>query len=198
MHGTFIVLEGPDGAGTSLHAKLLAERLEQAGKKVLRTAEPTEGPIGAWIREILRGREVMPASALQMLFTADRAWHVERVIRPALLEGTVVVSDRYSLSTVAYGTVQGLDQQWLKDANKGFPQPDCVILTLPTLDVCLERLGRREERDIFEQKEVQEKLHDVYLDLAAHDPSLAVIDTDGEKQAVADDVWEAVQDAIGS
>jgi len=168
MHGRFIVIEGPDGAGTTLHAKLLAERLQQDGRKVLLTAEPTDNPIGTWIRTILRGREILPADALQLLFCADRAWHVAQVIRPALQEGTIVISDRYALSTVAYGTVQGLDTQWLQSIGDGFAQPDCTILALPPIQVALERLGRREAHDIFEQREVQERLHDVYRDLAAN------------------------------
>lgn len=196
MHGTFIVIEGPDGAGTTLHAKLLAERLVQEGRKVLLTAEPTGNPVGTWIRTILRGRELLPADALQLLFCADRACHIDQHIRPALQEGTIVISDRYALSTVAYGTVQGLDTQWLKDINAGFLQPDCTVLALPPIGVALERLGRRETHDIFEQRDVQERLHDVYRALAAEDPSIKIIDTSGPKHTVANAVWEAVRNNL--
>ncbi|MFA6523364.1 MAG: dTMP kinase [Candidatus Peribacteraceae bacterium] len=193
MHGKLIVLEGPDGAGTTLHCKLLAERLEKEGHTVLVTAEPTDGPIGTHIRDILRGRELLPADALQLLFCADRAWHIDRVIRPALQEGKIVIADRYTLSTVAYGAVQGLDATWLQGINDAFVKPDCVILALPPLNVALERLGRRPSHDIFEQRDVQEKLHDVYRKLASEDPGITVIDTSGSKVTVSNAVWEAMK-----
>lgn len=193
MKGKLIVLEGPDGAGTTLHAKLLAERLEKEGRQVFLTTEPTDGPVGSWIRKILRGHEPLPADALQLLFCADRAWHIDQVILPALQEGKIVISDRYALSTIAYGAVQGLDRRWLREINEAFPKPDCTILTLPPLNVALERLGRRPAHDIFEQKDVQEKLHDVYRELAAEDPSIFVIDTSGPKQGAANAVWEIVR-----
>lgn len=193
MHGKFIVLEGPDATGTTLHAQLLAERLEKEGHTMLVTAEPTDGPIGSWIRRILRGHVTLPADALQLLFCADRAWHVDQVIRPAMEEGKIVISDRYALSTVAYGEAQGLDRQWLQDINASFVKPDCTILTLPPFAVALERLERRPAHDIFEQKDVQEKLHGIYRALAAHDHSLKIIDTSGPKQCAANAVWEIVR-----
>jgi dTMP kinase len=196
MHGKLIVLEGPDGAGTTLHSKLLAERLEREGHRVLLTAEPTDGPVGAWIRSILKGQELMPASALQLLFTADRAWHIDRVIVPALLEGTIVITDRYAVSTYLYGKVQGLDVEWLKDLNKAFPQPDCQIFTLPPLEVCLERLARRTEHDIFEQREVLTQIHAAYTDEAAQDRSISVVDTSGEKQDVAALIFAAAKSVL--
>lgn len=196
MRGKLIVLEGPDATGTTLHARLLAERIEKEGHAVLLTAEPTDGTIGQWIRKILRGHESLSADALQLLFCADRAWHIDQVIRPAIDDGTIVISDRYALSTIAYGAVQGLDAQWLKDINEAFLKPDCTILTLPPLEVALERLGRRPAHDIFEQEDVQKKLHDVYRQLAKEDPTISVIDTSGSKVTVSNAVWEIVRGLI--
>ena len=193
MKGRFIVLEGPDGSGTTLHSRLLAERLQKEGVPVLVTAEPTDGPIGRFIRMLLKGEERVPSSALQLLFTADRAWHVENVIRPALAEGKTVISDRYAPSTIAYGMALGLDQDWLKNLNKEFIQPDREIFALPPLAVCLERLGRREERDILEQENLQEKIHAAYAALAKEDRSIAVIDTSGAKEDVAEQILSAVR-----
>ncbi len=188
----FIVLEGPDGAGTTLHSKLLAEKLVSEGKKVILTAEPTDGSIGTWIRsELSKGS--LPASALQLLFCADRAEHVQKVIEPALQEGTFVISDRYTLSTIAYGEIFGVDREWLKGINQAFRKPDLTILALPPISVCIERLNRREKRDMFEKEELQQKIHSAYKTLAAEDPSIKVIDTSGDKAAGAGMIWEVVR-----
>jgi dTMP kinase len=191
----FIVLEGPDGAGTTLHSKLLAEKLIAEGHQVVLTAEPTDGSIGSWIRKEL-DRGALPASALQLLFCADRAEHVEKVIKPALAEGKFVVSDRYTLSTIAYGETFGVDRNWLKTINDAFPKPDVTILALPPISVCIERLNRRETRDMFEKEELQEKIHGAYKKLASELPEIHVVDTSGEKAAGASVIWDLVRDTL--
>lgn len=196
MPGHFIVIDGPDGAGTTLHTQLLAERLQREGHDVLTTAEPTEGPIGVWIRNILRGQVTLPSSSLQMLFTADRAWHVDTVIQPALRKGQTVITDRYSASTLAYGTALGLPEHWLRAVNDEYPAPDAQLFLLPPIAVCLERLGRRTQHDILEGKELQEKIHDAYRSLAQRDSSILVLDSAGEKAAVADRIYAAVIERI--
>jgi dTMP kinase len=192
MKGRFIVLEGPDGSGTTLHSRLLAEYLRSKGEEVVLTAEPTDGSIGRLIREILHGKEAIPSAALQLLFTADRAWHVEQVIAPALQAGKTVISDRYSMSTVAYGTALGLSKEWMEELNGRFIEPDVQILTLPSLEVCLERLGRRSESDILERREIQEKIHKEYRLLAQEDSSIRIVNTDGDKETVAAQVRAAL------
>lgn len=194
MAGRFLVIDGPDAAGTTLHATLLAGRLRKEGTDVLLTAEPTDGPIGTWIRGILKGNVTTPATALQLLFTADRAWHVETVITPALEAGKTVVLDRYLLSTIAYGVALGLEKDWLKDLNKNFVRPDRTILTLPPLDVCLQRLEKRGAHDILERQDLQEKIHTAYRALAEEDPSIIVIDTSAEKFSVAQTLYAAITD----
>jgi dTMP kinase len=191
MQGIFIVIEGPDGAGTTLHTRLLAERLTAAGRSVLLTAEPTSGPVGTLIRSVLKGNERLPSSALQILFTADRAWHVEHVITPALLEGKIVISDRYAASTIAYGTALGLSEDWLKSMNNIFVQPTIQLFTLPPLQTCLERLAKRPERDILEERGLQERIHEAYHRLATLG-NIAVVDTSGDKQQTAQNIWDIV------
>jgi dTMP kinase len=192
MNGTFIVLDGPDGSGTTLHTKLLCERLQAEGKEVVQTAEPTDGPIGTWIREQLKNGVQIPAAAIQLAFTADRAWHVEHVIQPALDAGKTVVCDRYSFSTIAYGSALGLDAAWLTNMNALFLKPDITIFALPSIDVCMERLSRRSFNDSFEKRELQEKVHAAYQSLSASDSSITTIDTSGEKQETANKIWEIV------
>lgn len=192
MQGMLIVLDGPDAAGTSTHAQLLAERLEAAGRSVLLTAEPTDGPLGREIREALKSGKADPM-ALQLLFTADRAWHVRHVIEPALAEGTCVVCDRYVPSTIIYAEAQGIDSIELKTLNNNFPQPHCTIFTLPPLQVTLQRLAMRASHEVFEREDVQRKIRAGYAAMAATDPSIHVIDTSAAIPVSADAIWEIVK-----
>ncbi|HVW67043.1 MAG TPA: dTMP kinase [Candidatus Peribacteraceae bacterium] len=194
MQGAFIVLEGPDGSGTTTHAGALAARLEGDGHTVLLTHEPSKGPIGLFIREQLQ-HQTVPVSALQMLFSADRAWHLEDVVLPALSEGKIVISDRYALSTILYGKALGLDEQWLKDMNKIFIQPTCELLALPSFDLCQGRLRERSTKDVLEEDSLQRKVYDAYTDYASKSASL-VIDTAGDLAAVSEQFYEAVKRAL--
>ncbi len=202
MTPLFIVLDGPDASGTSTHAELLAERLRSEGHEVLLTAEPTDGPMGKKIRDFLRAPQAgMPAlqldpMELQLLFTADREWHVKNVIAPALNAGKIVICDRYWHSTIIYAEAHGLDSTKLKKMNNKFIQPDVVIFTLPPVEVSLERLRERASTEIFEREDIQRKIHDGYENMAKEDPSIAVIDTSGEKEAVGKKVWDIVQQAL--
>ena len=191
MSGRFIVIEGPDGSGTSLHSNMLAERLMERGIEVLLTAEPTDGPIGTNIRTLLHGTEMPQADAVQLLFCADRAEHVAKDIIPALEAGKTVITDRYTLSTILYGSAQGLDENWLKEINSKFPTPDLRIITLPPIEVCFERMKRREKLDQYEKEQFQRTVYDLY---AAYKNSNTVkVDTSREKQDTADEVWNHVE-----
>ena len=172
-----IVLEGPDGSGTTTHAKLLCEALSKQGRDVLLTAEPTDGPIGVCIRKQLKEKTIPSAAAIQLAFTADRAWHVETVIVPALKAGKVVISDRYATSTLVYGSALGLDFQWLKRINELFPKPDLEIFALPPLEVSLERMQSRSSKDVFENKEFQEAVYGMYKRMATDNKAIRIFDT---------------------
>ena len=103
----FIVIEGADGAGTTTQARLLADRLRAHNMdpaSCLLTRQPSDGPVGKKIRALLTGEDPPLASsaAMQLMFSADRLDHAERVILPALRAGQIVVSDRYDMSTAIY------------------------------------------------------------------------------------------------
>ncbi len=159
--GKFIVLEGADGSGKSTHARLLSEHLKGCGMGVVVTQEPTKGFIGQAIRMILSGKIKVSPETLTLLFTADRAEHVDKVIKPALEEGKVVISDRYYYSTVAYQSVQGVNEQWISQLNSFVPDPDLVIVLEVASEKALARMSHR-EKEVFEvlnfQKKVQQKL----------------------------------------
>lgn len=191
MQPPFIVLDGPDGSGTTRHAALLCERLQREGYRVHATAEPSAGPVGRGIRTFLQ-EGTLPPDALQLLFTADRADHVHREVLPAIARGETVVSDRYLHSTLAYGEAQGLPLPWLQQMNAAFPAPSLVIFTLPPLAVCRQRLAKREARDSLEGDALQGAVYDRYRAFAERDPSIVVVDTSGTKESAHEEVWNAV------
>ncbi len=195
MPGRFIVLEGPDGSGTTTQCEFLAEKLKAEGHDVLLTAEPTSGDIGASIREWLKSGTLSP-DALQLLFIADRAEHVEKIIRPALHAGKIVICDRYIPSTILYGVSQGLHAEWLEACNSLFIRPDLTLMALPPLELCLKRIAKREQKDIFETEHIQRKLHILYRAYAESHPEIGVIDTSALKEETANLVYSIVKDKV--
>jgi dTMP kinase len=131
--GRFIVLEGLDGAGTTTQARLLGERLRAAGHAVHVTAEPSGGPAGALVRQVLQHRITggrgggFDAHALALLFAADRLDHVAAEVTPRLAEGCDVISDRYTLSSLAYQGLTTGDLGWVEAINDRAPAPDLTI-----------------------------------------------------------------------
>lgn len=189
----FIVLEGPDGAGTTTHCALLADALKAKGHEVLLTAEPTDGPIGKFIREQLKQKTIPSPEALQLLFCADRAWHVETVIKPALKAGKIVICDRYVTSTLLYGEALGINAEWLASLNANFLKPDIELFTLPPLDICLQRMGKREVKDVFEKEEFTKRVHGLYVRFSKDHKEIITIDTSGERHIVAGEIRSAVE-----
>jgi dTMP kinase len=116
IEGQFIVIEGVDGAGTTTQTGLLVQALRGRGLPVRSTREPSDGPIGTMLRQILTGRIVVPGmsgtrpptwTTMALLFAADRLDHLEAEVVPNLMDGVTVVSDRYDLSSIAYQSVSG-------------------------------------------------------------------------------------------
>ncbi|MCK5015509.1 MAG: dTMP kinase [Candidatus Peribacteraceae bacterium] len=183
-------MEGPDGSGTSKHSSLLANRLILNGYDVILTAEPTDGSIGATIRTLLKGEKTLSPETLQLLFCADRAEHVNKIIQPALNSGKIVISDRYSLSTIVYGSALGIDEKWLSSVNNYFIKPDLTFITLPPFEVGMERIHRRPENDHFENVPFQKIVYEEY---AKHSSEKSIIvDTSGGKEDVAKEVTNHV------
>lgn len=194
MSGRFIVLEGPDGSGTTRHTEFLAENLRSAGLPVLVTKEPTDGQLGQTIRSLLQKEGSMAPETLQLLFCADRAEHVANVILPALEQGTTVISDRYTLSTLVYGAAMGVDDKWLEQVNNHFPKPDVTLVTLPPFEVCKERLGSRSYKDAFETELLQKRIYEGYR--SREDTNTVFIDTSANKELVAQHVFDVVKERL--
>jgi dTMP kinase len=181
--GAFIVLEGPEGGGKTSHARALALKLTEAGYPTVLTREPGGTELGNIIRELLlaTGSAGVSARGEVLLYCAARAQLVEEVLTPNLEQGQVVVSDRFSYSTIAYqGHGRGLDLGAISatvDFATGGLEPDlCFLLDLPPR-VGLERkrgvflTGATEEWNRFEEEEISfhERVRDAYLQMAGED-----------------------------
>lgn len=178
--GKFVVLEGLDGAGTTTQAARLAEALRGRGQRARVTREPSDGPIGTMIRQVLSGRLVLPAgrapgwATMALLFAADRMDHVESEIEPYLAAGGTVISDRYDASSLAYQSVVsgrgGTETvEWIRTLNRQALRPDLTIVLDVAADVAAaRRLARGEAQQLYEQNEVQRALAVFYKDLATH------------------------------
>lgn len=203
--GLLIVLEGIDGAGTTTQAAALRERLAGRADPVVVTAEPSAGPVGRLIRDVLRGRAGGASGAedlamnfdrlaLALLFAADRLDHMAREVRPALARGGVVISDRYVLSSLAY---QGLDapREWVAEINRFAPVPDLTVVLDVPVDVALARLGQRAGRDLFETTETLERVATAYREVLAQGGLGPVVVLDGTRprEVVTEGVLRAVE-----
>jgi dTMP kinase len=203
--GKFIVLEGLDGAGTTTQAARLAEVLRSRRLPVRLTREPSDGPIGTMIRQVLTGRIVLPAgrspgwATMALLFAADRVDHVEADIEPFLATGGTVISDRYDASSLAYqsvvsGRASAETVDWIRTLNQKAMRPDLTIALDVTPEVATARReARGEPAQLYEQNEVQRALAFFYKDLEKHmhGDRVVVIPADGRVDEVHVRVLEA-------
>ena len=152
--GLFIAFEGGDGAGKSTQVALLREALETAGRTVTVTRQPGGTDLGREIRDlVLHGAHVAPR-AEALLFAADKAHHVDQLIKPALDRGEVVLTDRYTDSSVAYqGAGRDLGAQEIHDLNM-WAVDDLVPDLTVVVDVSAEE-GRRRRGDVHDRLEAE-------------------------------------------
>lgn len=203
--GRFVVLEGIDGAGTTTQVARLGDRLRlDGGAPVRSTREPSDGPIGSMIRQILAGRIVAPEgrapgwATMALLFAADRMDHVESNIEPFLATGGVVISDRYDASSLAYQSVSSGNGgegavEWIRSLNRYALRPDLtIVLDLAPDLAAARRESRGEPAQLYEQNEVQRALAVFYRNLAKHIPGdrIAIVDGTG----TVDDVHRRVHE----
>jgi dTMP kinase len=201
--GVFITFEGPDGSGKSTQARMLAQRLRGEGRTVLESVEPGGTPIGQQIRRILldpANRELTPLAELLLMFAA-RAQNVEQWILPALAEGKIVISDRFTDSSVAYqGAGRGLGWETVLDLDR----IACHGL-VPDLTICVDidsetglarAAGRGSSETRLEEQAIEfhRRAREAYHELARREPQrFHLIDGRGTPEAIAAKVWEQVQ-----
>lgn len=193
--GRFIVLEGIDGAGTTTHSKRLYKALRQRELGVEHTCEPTSGPIGGLIRQVLQRRLLVSDSTglrpfawstMALLFAADRLDHLDSVIVPALRAGKIVISDRYDLSSLIYQSATSPAGEgvlpWIRALNERALRPDLTLV----LDVSVETAEKRRTlrgggEEMFDQREIQERLATLYGEAAQLVPNDHVVHVSGEE-----------------
>ena len=155
--GKFIVFEGLDGAGSSTQIDKLAVSLKKEGRNPVVTKEPTNNIIGGLIRGQLTKDWNSSMECLQLLFAADRAHHLDRLIIPALKDKKIVLCDRYFFSTAAFGSLD-LDRNWLLEINDQFILPDLIILLKVSPRECLKRMHEnRFQLELFEEEKKLKK-----------------------------------------
>lgn len=207
MKGVFITFEGGDGCGKTTHARLLAEFLNKRGMSAVLTQEPGGTTVGEEIKKILLNKKngkLHPTAEL-LLFAADRAQHVEEVIRPALSAGKCVISSRFADATWVYqGVARNLDKKLIQElalAATGGLTPDLTFLLDVDPEKGLQRTQRtqkevspRGEMDRIEAEGVafQKKVRQGYLELAKEEPNrFCVLSTDEPKDAVQEKIRKA-------
>src|SRR5271166_5961848 len=193
--GLFLTFEGPDGSGKSTQARLLAERLRGEGRPVLESVEPGGTPIGQQIRRILldpANKELTPTAELLLMFAA-RAQNVEQWILPALAEGKIVISDRFTDSSIAYqGAGRGLGWETVLEVDRiachGL-KPDLTICVDIDTETGLARAlarGGNETRLEAQAIEFHQRARAAYHELARREPErFRLIDGRGTPDEVA-------------
>lgn len=192
MPGTFITFEGIDGSGKSTQLRLLGNFLRAQGCDALLTREPGGTTLGLRLRAALLDamEEVDPLTEL-LVFAADRAQHVRRMLRPALEAGKVVISDRYADATVAYqGAGRGFSPELISQivqlATEGL-KPDLTLLFDVSIEESTNRTTRRSNNKTFtrdrldiEHADFHARVRDAYLQIALAEPErVKLIDTSG-------------------
>jgi len=209
--GRFITFEGPEGGGKTTHVRTLADRLEQAGRKVVCTREPGSTALGESIRAILCDRQPAEPLALEaevFLFAASRAQLVQRVILPALAAGNCVVSDRFVDSTTVYqGYARGIGVARMEALNElamDGAVPDVTVLLDLDVEVGFARIaaryresGAHHDRIESEDRSFHERVRAGYLELADRWPDrVKRVDADRPAAEVDEEIWSIVQDVL--
>ncbi len=196
MRGKFITFEGVDGSGKSTQLHMLASELLMKGFEVLTTCEPGGTPLGRRLREaFLETEENVAPLAELLLFAADRAQHVNFLVKPALEQGKIVISDRYADATFAYqGAGRGFSESTVKQvielATEGL-KPDLTIFFDLPIEKALLRTNNRNDAGIQKNRmdkettDFYERVRDAYLKIAVNEPErFRVINAEGSTSEV--------------
>jgi dTMP kinase len=209
--GRFITFEGPEGSGKSTQLRMLGERLRTSGQDVLETQEPGGTPIGIQIRHVLldaKNRELCPTAELLLMF-ASRAQNVDQLILPALSAGRTVLSDRFTDSTLVYqGVGRGLGADLVYELDRIACRgliPDLTLLIDIDAETGLARAHRRSARTDDSETRMEDqdvgfhrRVREAYRQLAADESRrMRLIDGSQTREAVAEQVREAVQQLLG-
>jgi dTMP kinase len=203
--GRLITLEGIEGAGKSSHMQFIAEKLQQAGKEILLTREPGGTDLGEGIRELLltKNEEAMFEETELLLMFAARAQHVQQIILPAIVEGKMVICDRFTDSSYAYqGGGRGIAiekihqlEAWLFSGVLSGFKPDLTLLLDLSVETGLSRARARGEADRFEIETVKffQNARDTFLNIAQDEPRrVKIIDAEQKLETVQSSIMEVL------
>ena len=195
MSGKLIAFEGLDQSGKQTQAELLRDRLKQDGHKARLVSFPDYGTsIGEEIARALQGEREYGPDVMQLLYIANRYERKPDLVR-WLDGGLVLVCDRYTASSVAYGEAQGLDRGWLVELQKFLPVPSATIL----LDIAPETAVKRKavDRDRYERDlAMQHRVRESYY-VQAREQGWISLDGERSKEAIAADVFSLVAPRLG-
>lgn len=205
--GIFISFEGIEGTGKTIQSRLLCEHLMKKGYKVILTEEPGGTRIGLKIRDLLlstENREITPVAEL-LLYNASRSQHIKEVILPAITDSSVVITDRFSDSTVAYqGFGRRIDLGYIdfiqRIVTEGL-KPDITLLLDLDVETGLMRNKGINKTDRLELEDVEfhKRVRDGYLEIAAKEPErIKLIDASGSIEEIHSKVINIVTNLISS
>lgn len=204
--GIFLALEGIDGSGKTTQLQKLAARLAQLNIKHYSTQEPTGGPVGSLIRQILTGRTLADNRVMASLFVADRLDHLLNNvdgISQKIDAGVCVLTDRYYFSSYAYQSVD-MDLNWLINANRPIAEilrPNLTIFLDIPVSTALARIqAGRFHTELYEKEERLLAVRKQYLTAFAQlqaEENIAIIDADADADTVAERIWQATAPLFG-
>ena len=197
--GLFITFEGTDGCGKTTQIEMLKDYFEKQGRTVLLTREPGAKGLGTKLREILLNYdgEVSPVCE-SFLFLADRAQHVDTIIKPAVAKGEIVLCDRHTDSTVAYqGYGRELDIEQIKMLNNiatSGLKPDLTFIFDIDIDTAQKRVGKNKDRMESAGIEFFKRVRNGYLEIAKQEPErVKVLDGSKSIETIHNELLEILQ-----
>ncbi len=204
MKGIFITFEGPDGSGKTTQLHKAAEKLRQMGYEVLESREPGGTELAEKVRSLVLDASLPLAAKTEvLLYLAARSEHVEKVLRPALAAGKIILCDRFCDSTLVYqGLVKGLSKEQLAKLRRlnayacGELIPDLTLLLDGRTEVLAERRSLRGVSDRYEDKglEFQRQVRTGFCTLAELEPQrIRVINAEQSADKVAADVLQVIR-----
>jgi len=203
--GHLIVFEGVDGSGTTTQAQALKRAFAARGLPAHVTAQPSGGPVGMLIRQVLAGRLVVHGNrvpgwaTMALLFAADRLDHQEAEIEPNLRDGVNVICDRYLYSSVIYQSLSAERNEvgsWIEEINRHARRPDLVLfLKVTARDAALRREQRSGRMELYDDADFQERLVQRYAGMCALFPEHPIVTLDGCRpvETIAAEAWARVE-----
>jgi len=192
--GIFICIEGLDGSGKTTHAHRIVRNLQKKGFDAVYTTEPSRGELGKFIRSsVLQGKKRAPRVVEALLFAVDRVEHLEKMVKPALEEGKIVISDRCMYSSFAYQGAAGLDLEWIEEINRMALPPDLALYIDVPPEVVVKRIKRK--KSVMERLETQRKVREDYMKYVKNG-KLVPVDGDKRKGEVTRNILMVILDFL--